>query len=536
VELRYCRAGRPWPHVGSRKAPPMPGQEQTLPARLVRSITGATLLPPWPVVLRALREAAGVNQEAWARALEVGRTTIQRWERGETVPDATGQARLLAVCAERGLFRRYQRGALADATLTAEALTEALAEARRGVRTGVGPAPVMLRPVPGPALLPAATPPSGDPPRQTNLPVAVSNFVGRAEALAAVGERLAQTRLLTLTGPGGVGKTRLAQAAAQQVVDHYADGVWLVELAPLADPTLVPQALAAVLGVHEAPGQPLHTTLTDWLAARQVLVVLDTCEHLVDGCAAFVELLLQTCPHLTILATSRRPLGLAGEVQWRVPALTVPDAAQPDSASLMQIESVRLFVERARAIRPDLVITDDNADAVVEICRRLDGIPLALELAAASIAVLSLTQIAARLADRLLLPTRARRTAPKRQQSLRATLDWSHGLLTDAERTLLRRLGVFAGGWTIEAAIAVCAGGGIEPDAVLDLVTELVEQSLIVAETHGATIHYRLPEMVRQYARERLEESEEADRLDRRHTLYVAEAGRIGGTAARSPG
>lgn len=291
-----------------------------------------------------------------------------------------------------------------------------------------------------------------------NLPRQVTSFVGREREIAEVRRLLGTTRLLTLTGSGGAGKTRLSLQVAADLLDEYADGVWLTELASLSDPALVPQSVASALGVREEPGRALVETLTDWLKSRTLLLLLDNCEHLLTACAQLADTLLKACPNLHILASSREGLGITGETTYRIPSLSLPDAKEAATPeSLSQYESVRLFIERAVAASPSFQVTNQNAPAVAQLCVRLDGIPLAIGLAAARIRALSVDQIAQRLDDRFRLLTGGSRTALPRQQTLRALIDWSYDLLSDEEKTLLRRLSVFAGGWTLEAAEAVCA-------------------------------------------------------------------------------
>jgi predicted ATPase/DNA-binding CsgD family transcriptional regulator len=337
------------------------------------------------------------------------------------------------------------------------------------------------------------------PRRATRLPFYEStSFVGREREIAEVRALLTTTRLLTLTGAGGCGKTRLALRVAAEAAADHPDGTWLVELAGVADPALVPQAVAAAVGVREVPGVGLAEGLVDYLRRKAGLLVLDNCEHVVAAVACLVETLLRGCERLCVLATSRERLGSAGETTWRVPSLTVPPpSANPTVERLLGYEAVRLFVDRARAARPDFAPTARNAAALVEICRRLDGIPLAIELAAARVRVFSAEQIAARLDDRFRLLTAGPRTAVPRQQTLRATVDWSHALLARPERMLLRRLAVFAGGWTFEAAEAVAAGAGVHPDAVLDLLARLVDKSLVLADEQRGAVRYRLLETIR---------------------------------------
>jgi len=292
----------------------------------------------------------------------------------------------------------------------------------------------------------------------TNLPLQLTSFVGREKEMADLDELLRSSRLLTVTGAGGVGKTRLALQVAAEMVEQFQDGVWLVELGPLSDSALVPQALAAALKVREEPGRTLVQTLTDHLKPRSVLLVLDNCEHLLDACARISDTILRSCPRVKILATSREGLGIAGEMSFRIPSLSMPDPLQHRTAqSLSGFESVLLFLDRARAAQPSFALTDQNAPAVAQICSRLDGIPLAIELAAARVKAMSVDQISARLDDRFRLLTGGSRTALPRQQTLRATIDWSYDLLSEKEKVLLRRLSVFAGGWTLEAAEKVCA-------------------------------------------------------------------------------
>ncbi len=355
-----------------------------------------------------------------------------------------------------------------------------------------------------------------------NLPQQVTSFIGRERELGEVRALLARSRLLTLLGVGGLGKTRLSLQLAVDAMDDFPDGVWFVELAPLADPQLLPQAVASVLGVKEEAGRPLLEALVDHGRERRLLLILDNCEHLIGACAELAAELLQAGPQLKMLASSREPLHVPGESSYHLSSLAVPDSKQaltPDV--LAQFAAVRLFVERAAAALPAFAVTRQNAPAVADICRRLDGIPLALELAAARVRGLSVEKIAERLSDRFRLLTGGARTALPRQQTLRALIDWSYDLLSPDERAVLRRLAVFAGGWTLEAAEAAGAGGEIAEAMVLDLVTRLVEKSLVVLEAEGG--RYRLLDTVRQYAQERLAEAGESDAARRRHfDCYLA--------------
>jgi predicted ATPase/DNA-binding NarL/FixJ family response regulator len=321
---------------------------------------------------------------------------------------------------------------------------------------------------------------------------------------------------------GGCGKTRLAVEVARAVLRRYPDGVWFVELGPVSDPALLANSVAAVLRVHEKPGQSMLAALTARLRTRRMLVLLDNCEHLLNACAYLVDALLRDCPDLHVLATSREALGLTGEHAWRVPSLTVPDPRQlPPLAELLNNPAVQLFAARAAAARPNFVVTEHTAPTVAQICARLDGIPLALELAAARVAALSVDQISARLDRRFQLLTGGSRAAVPRQQTLRATLDWSYELLSRSERRLLSSLAVFAGGWSLEAAEAVCRDHLSDTESVLDLLSRLISKSLVLVEDGpDGTARYRLLETVRQYARERLVVHGAAEALYLRHAQY----------------
>ena len=311
--------------------------------------------------------------------------------------------------------------------------------------------------------------------------------------------------MVTLTGAGGVGKTRLAIQVAAQMTGDFGDGVWYVDLAPITDPELVPLTVARALGLPDQPGRSTMDSLLRFVRDRQLLMVLDNCEHLLDASAELVVALLSGAAKLTLLATSREAIGVAGEVSWRVPSLSLTD------------EAVELFTDRARHARPDFAVSDDNAVAVGEICARLDGVPLAIELAAARVRALSLAEILDSLHDRFRLLTGGARTAVRRQQTLRASVDWSHALLTEPERVLFRRLAVFLGGFDLDAAQAVAGGGEVQRYQVLDQLTLLVDKSLVVADDTGGRTRYRLLETVRQYALEKLGESGEADAVRTRH-------------------
>jgi non-specific serine/threonine protein kinase len=344
--------------------------------------------------------------------------------------------------------------------------------------------------------------------------------------MAEVGRLLGTARLVTLTGAGGCGKSRLSFQVARNLLESYPDGAWLVELAPLSDPALVPQRVAAVLGVREEPGRTLLETLRESIGARTLLILLDNCEHLTAACGALAAELIGACPGVRILATSREALGVPGEALWRVPPLHVPDLKGPVPLArreIGQFESVRLFAERAAAVAPAFSLTDQNAETVAQICARLDGIPLAIELAAARVKVLPVGQILSRLEDRFRLLTSGSPGALPHQQTLRATVDWSYELLSGKERALFDRMSVFAGGATLEAVESVCSGGGMGEDEVLDQLTHLVDKSLVLPEMGvGGAARYRLLETLRAYGRERLEQSgSTSDSLDRHLRFYL---------------
>jgi predicted ATPase/DNA-binding CsgD family transcriptional regulator len=373
------------------------------------------------------------------------------------------------------------------------------------------------------AVEPAETEPAPRSPESLahNLPSELSSFVGREKELAEVRRLLENNRLLTLTGSGGCGKTRLALAAASELVERFEDGVWMVELASLAEPSLVPQAVAFTLGVRERSGSSLTEALSDYLRTRKLLLILDNCEHLIYACAELAEAWLHSCPGLRVLATSREVLGITGEIAWPVPSLSLPDLRRlSDIESLPRYESARLFVERATTVKPNFKLTEQNALAVAHVCYRLDGIPLAIELAAARTKVLSVEEISERLDDSFGLLAAGSRTAMPRQRTLHATMDWSHELLSKKERALFRRLSVFAGGFTLEAAESICAGEQLQRDEVLEVLSQLVDKSMVVALEPDGAARYRLLETIRQYGRERLEEAGEAAHIREQHAGY----------------
>jgi len=366
-----------------------------------------------------------------------------------------------------------------------------------------------------------------------NLPMQLTSFIGRETEIAELKQVLQAHRLVTLTGSGGTGKTRLSLQVAAELLVHTDHGVWFVELAPLTDPERIPSTILSAIGIQEQPGKTPLELLKEYLHDKQALIVLDNCEHLVSASSQVASALLQAAPNLKILASSREALGIQGEAAYPVPSLKLPDIKHlPVIAQLSRYEAVRLFIDRALLVAPHFVVDQDNAPSIVQVCHRLDGIPLAIELAAARVRVLSVDQIAKRLDDRFRLLTGGARTALPRQQTLRALVDWSHDLLTEKERLLLRRLAVFAGGWSLEAAEEVCVGpSDLPPDEILDLLSQLVNKSLVVVmaeglpsgETQypaGGPHRYRMLETIHQYAREKLLEAGGGELVRDRHLAY----------------
>ncbi len=364
-----------------------------------------------------------------------------------------------------------------------------------------------------------------------NLPAEITSFIGREKELENVKGLLSPdesiNRLVTLIGPGGTGKTRLALEAAGYMLQDYPHGVWFAELAPVTDPQHVVRAIGLPMGIRDQGARPLELMVLDHLRSQQALLILDNCEHLIDECARLAEALLRDCPQLHILTSSREALGIAGERSFRVQSLSLPpDADDLSVEELDHYESVRLFVERAVAVKPSFSLSRDNAQDISQICRRLDGIPLAIELAAARVRVLSPGEIASRMDDRFRLLTGGSRTALPRQRTLQALIDWSYDLLPEAECSLLCRLSVFTSGWTLEAAESVCGFDPLEPYEVLDLLEQLVNKSLVVAESTELGVRYHMLESIRQYAQEKLAESNEGERMREGHMLYYLDQSR----------
>jgi non-specific serine/threonine protein kinase len=449
-------------------------------------------------LLRDQRRAAGLTQEELAERAGVSPRSISELERGGGHIPRRDTVGLLA----RALGLEGQE----------RETFEALVEERRRAR---------------PTLADAARDTPARP--KHNLPRSLTSFVGRERELRDLDQLLAEAPLLTLVGAGGVGKTRLAHELVHAHAASYRDGSWLVELASLVDPALLPGAVASAVGLRDFQARNTIDLLTEYLRPKQMLLVLDNCEHLVQPCAELVARLLRACPGVRVLATSREPLALAGERIWSVPPLELPDLGQPISArQLAGLAAARLFIDRARAVNNTFVVTDENAPAIARICVGVDGIPLALELAAARTRVLTLDQLAERLVRDAGVLSQASREALPQHRTMRATIDWSHDLLGQAEQVLLRRLAVFAGGWTLELAEQVCSGVHLEEGDVLGVLGQLVDKSMALVDTREAVARYRLLEPVRQYALERLEAAGEADTYRARHAAAFFELVRQG--------
>jgi predicted ATPase len=443
--------------------------------------------PTFGDLLRYLRKREELTQRELALQVGYSDTQISRLEQSQRVPDAATLKALFVPALH-----------LEHEPQWVERLLELARQARLGEL-----------PETGTKLTP------------NNLPAFLTTFIGREKEQAEILRLIGTHRLVTLTGAGGVGKTRISLKVGGQVLDEYGDGVWLAELAPLSDPELVAQTVAAVFGIVTQSTRSHIELLMDFLRSKTALLILDNCEHLVDASAYFADTLLKHCPHLKILATSREALGILGEIVYPMPSLGLPDIQQT-LERFREYESVRLFEERARLAQPDFKLTMENVSSVAQICSRVDGIPLAIELAAARVNMFSTAQIAARLDDRFHLLTGGSRTALPRQQTLRASIDWSWKLLSAPERTLLTRLTVFAGGWTLEAAESVCSGeGSIEPQEVSELMTQLVAKSLVIANRQPARERrFYLHETIRQYAREKLIDAGEQEKIYSQHLKY----------------
>lgn len=493
-----------------------------------------------------LRRRRGLSQMKLAMGINQDPSVITFMCKGERLRSPQARARIVAM-----IEWLYHQQAL---TTVAEANTLLTAAGFSGLNDAEPGEAMLLK------LLDNSPPPSQSTPRdmpRSNLPLATTSFIGREHVLGDLKAMLERERLVTLTGTGGAGKTRLALEVTSQLAGHYVDGIWMVELASLADQSFVPQTIATALGVQEVSGQSLLDTVVRTLRQRRMLILLDNCEHVIEACADFAGKVLRACAGVRILATSREALDIPGEQIVAVPPLSMPvdelkvessklkvtdDAGsylQPSTfnfelSTLLEYEAIRLFVERARSIQPAFQLTHRNAPAVAYICKQLDGLPLAVELAAARIRVLTAEQIAERLSDRFRLLTNGGRTTLPRHQTLRALVDWSYDLLTESEKIVFRRLAVFAGGWTLEAAEAICSGKGIEPEDVLDILTRLAGKTLLVVDYgQQPEVRYHLLETIRQYAVVKLEESGEAAVIEQRHSdwfMRLAAQGSAGST------
>jgi non-specific serine/threonine protein kinase len=444
-------------------------------------------------VLRNYRRSSGLTQEELAERAGLSARSVSGWERGEgATPRRDTMALLVRALGLSGTDRARFEGMIARA---------------RAPRTA-------------PAVKLVTAVDRGD--DQHNLGRAINSFVGRERELAELAPLVQTAPLVTLVGAGGVGKTRLAQELAWRAKGDFADGVWFVQLAELSDASLVPSAIAAAVRLPDASVRKTTALLADYLQHQHLLLVLDNCEHLVEGCAELVALLLQTCPNLHVLATSRESLALMGEMIWPVEPLGLPDlGGSHTAAELAHTPAIHLFVDRANLLNPAFAVTDDNAAVLVRVCVALDGIPLAVELAAALTRVLSLEQIAERLGCEGGVLHGSNNSAPPRQRSIRATIDWSYELLDERDQRLLRRLAVFAGGWSLQTAEQLCAGSGSGQAGVLDVLARLVDKSMVIADASGRSARYRLLEPIRQYALEQLQASGEADEFAARHAALM---------------
>ncbi len=478
-------------------------------------------------LLRRHRLACGLSQEELAERAGLSRRGISDLERGarRTPHPATlrrlAEALNLVAQDHASLLASLQRAEKSRNIVTSrEAPALRLGQSKRAeletaaIRPGAPPDRDAER-----VQLRAQSAPN----RDQNLPAQLTSFVGRVQETADIRCQLAKTRLLTLTGPGGVGKTRLALRVARDELSRFEDGVWFVELASIIEPTLIPQAVASLFSLRENPEESLQTSLARFLERRHLLLILDNCEHVLAACVDLVHRILRACPHVVILATSREVLGLAAETIWRVPSMQLPDLdLARDPIEVAQSEAVALFIERARSVQPGFAVTLRNGPALVELCQRVDGIPLAIELAASRVGVLGLEQIAQRLAGRFRLLASHDPTVEPRQQTLERTIRWSYDLLTAAERSLFDRLSVFTGGWSLDAMEAVAGGPTTgSGDELIDVLHRLIDKSLVlVYQPDEGQIRYRLLEPVRQFAHDRLVEMGDLHSTQQRHAAF----------------
>ena len=483
----------------------------------------------WNELLRTLREAAGVSQAGWAAHLGYGRRTIQRWESGENPPGADASDAIIRMCQERGLLRTYRTGSLNGLTITDDLLRTMLAEARAS-RAHTKSALSMRRISQPSSLNVLVKLPRFEAPI-SNLPRQFTSFVGRESLLPQIQQRIQSEALVTLTGSGGVGKTRLAVEAAERLLERFPDGVWMIELDSVQDAVEVPRTFADVLRIGKPRGASFDTALAEGLNDRTALILVDSCEHVVAECARLIVTLLRACPNLRILATSRERLGVSGEVNVEVPPLSLSaDESSDDNSGLTTSESTQLFVDRATAAKSGFRLTSRNASDVAEICARLDGFPLSIELAAAWTRVLSPAEIASHLEDRFRILSAHGPAPSPRHQSLERTIEWSYRLLSSAEQRLFDRLSVFEGSFSLADAERVCEWG--EVDQVLQTLARLVEKSLVVATTRDddRPTTFRLLDTLRDFADRRMANHSDAEEIRRRHAQWIlAEALKVAG-------
>jgi predicted ATPase/transcriptional regulator with XRE-family HTH domain len=463
--------------------------------------------------LQRRRKALDLTQEALAQRVACAAETLRKIEADARRPSRQMAERL----AEALEIPEADRAAFIKAART-ELAVDRLAHPTQDLPQIALIPPKTLSSEAVPFLLTQITSPSSKK-LITNLPAPLTTFIGREKEQSDVMDLNTKHRLVTLTGSGGVGKTRLSLKVGEQLLGSYADGVWLVEFAPILDPQLVPRTIAIAIGLRDEPQRPVIDMLSDYMREKKILIILDNCEHLLDPCAQLVDTLLKRCPRLEIFATSREALGILGEAVYSVPSLELPDMQQL-LEKLRDYESVRLFEERAQLARMDFSLTLENIASVAKICIRLDGIPLAIELAAARINIFSPEQIAARLQESFNLLTTGNRSALPRHQTLRAAIDWSYYLLSPAEQTLFRRLSVFVNGWTLEAVECICSDIHIKPELILDLLAQLINKSLVIRDEIEYRTRYRMLETIRQFAREKLMENEERQVFFQAHAIY----------------
>jgi len=456
-------------------------------------------------LLKYLRRREGLTQRELAIQVGYSDTQISRIEQNQRVPD---DAMLNAQFIPALHLEREPRWTVRLLELARQTRTSVLPEDEAAEKTEV----------------------------QTNLPSLLTTFIGREKELSEIIQLIGEHRLVTLTGPGGIGKTRLSIKVGSQILENYQNGVWFVELAALTNPDLLAQTVASVLGVAtQSSTIPYTQLLINFLYRKSALIILDNCEHILDACAQLTDLLLKNCSHVHILTTSRQPLGILGEVQYRLPALGLP-SDHYEIGIIMEFEAVRLFEERAKLAQPDFTFTPDNADSVVKICKLLDGIPLAIELAAARVNIFTTDQIAERLVDRLDLLKGGSRTALARNQTIRASIDWSWNLISNDERILLRRLTVFSGGWTLEGAEFVCSTVGIEEAQISDLLSLLVAKSLVIPLRHRERDRrFFLHTTIKQYAHQKINEAGEQEYILSRHLKYFADLSSLAESGIEGP-